>query len=388
MMYLLLLIVSMWSERFFDYIVVTSDELGLSANSQDISVFSWSAGKYHLLPFQIDEVEYEKGKKVYKVGDGFYEGKDELVFPARYCGDKVKLEDVSGNFSLLFEVELYDSTSTKYCYVGVGKNKPGAEFKRLPSENIRVFRKEKENEVVVVQDDRYSVFDDSRPVVKSVIIKRGDEFKEVFFGLKVDMYIELLNLIKLRKTEQDFFAKPIFIKSGDVRAIRAIRPYADIGFGIKIPGADTISYIYKGFMYVENAVPIPFNLKHLSRKAYANIYLVFSRPKRFISERNQIDLGDEITTASEEGHMWGAVESSFWSAAYFIKEISPIPISRSLYYKDERNILYVGISLDILRLPKGEHKFALYGFFMPPGNLEQAKRTVFDPVKFNIKRLI
>lgn len=382
----LFFVMTFWEERSFDYIILRAEDIGVKDISiQDIYVFSFFENQFNLLPFQVDEVEYVKGKKNYKLGDGFFDKKDELVFPARYCGNKLDKESIKDLFDLIFEVEAFDRYTRRYCYIGI-RSKRGIDFRKLPSEGISVL--EKDNEIIVSQDNRYSVFDNSRPVVKSIEIRNGDKFEQVFFGLRVDIYIELLSLISLRKTERDIYAKPIFIKSGDVRVVRVIRPYADIGFGIKIPGADTISYIYKGFMYVENVVPIPFDLKYLSRKAYANIYLAFSRPRRFISEKNNVLLGDSLTEVQEDEHMWGFLESDFWSAAYFIKEITQIPIKRKLYYKDDGNMLYVGINLDILNLPRGEHRFALYGFFMPPGNIEIAKKKVFDPLRFRVKHLI
>ncbi|MDW8087030.1 MAG: hypothetical protein RMJ45_03490 [Candidatus Calescibacterium sp.] len=382
----LLFLISMWSERFFDYIVLRAEEFGLKSRAQDVYVFSISENQFYLIPSQIDEVEYVNDKKTYKIGDGSFSAKDELVFPARYCGDKADKKDISGFFESVFEVEVWDSQNRKYCYVGIKSKGSLAKFKRIQPEGIKVSKQG--DEIIVSQDNRYSIFDNLRPVVKSIYMKDDGDFKQVFFGLKADIYIELLSLIKIRKTEQDMYAKPVFMKSGDVRALRSIRPYADIGFGIKIPGADTTSYIYKGFMYVENAVPVPFNLKYLSRQAYANIYLSFLRPKKFVSEKNNIEINAQPTTANEDGHMWGFIEGDNWSAAYFIKELSDIPIKRSLYYQDDGRNFYVGISLNILDLPKGEHKFALYGFFMPPGNLESAKRTVFDPLSFKIRKVI
>lgn len=382
----LLFLISMWNERFFDYIVLRAEEFGLKSRAQDVYVFSISENQFYLIPSQIDEVEYVNDKKTYKIGDGSFSAKDELVFPARYCGDKADKKDISGFFESVFEVEVWDSQNRKYCYVGIKSKGNLAKFKRIQPEDIKVSKRG--DEIIVSQDNRYSIFDNLRPVVKSIYMKDDGDFKQVFFGLKADIYIELLSLIKIRKTEQDIYAKPVFMKSGDVRALRSIRPYADIGFGIKIPGADTTSYIYKGFMYVENAVPVPFNLKYLSRQAYANIYLSFLRPKKFVSEKNNIEINAQPTTANEDGHMWGFIEGDNWSAAYFIKELSDIPIKRSLYYQDDGRNFYVGISLNILDLPKGEHKFALYGFFMPPGNLESAKRTVFDPLSFKIRKVI
>lgn len=373
----------MWSSRFFDYVVIKAENFGLEADVHDILVFSYDDGKYYALPFQVDEVDYRKGEKRYVKGNGVFDGKDELVFPARYCGKKIKNFP---EFENLFEIELYDSTEKRYCYVGIGKKFRDFDFVNLPSEGLEI--KKVEDEFVVFQDTRQAVFDDERPVIKSIKAKDGDEFKEVFFGLKMQLFIELFGLIEITKTEKDVYAKTLFIKSGPVRVIRVIRPYADIGFGIKIPGADTVSYIYKGFTYVENAVPIPFNLKYISRKAKADIYLNFLRPKRFVSKENDIALYNrKKTEAYEEGHMWGYIESDFWSAAYFIKELTPIPIKRALYYKDNEKILEVGITLDLLDLPKGEHKFALYGFFMPPGDFQSAKKVVFDPLRIKIYKI-
>lgn len=380
------ILVSVWNERFFDYVTLTSEEIGLKEEVRKINVFSYEGGNLYLLPFQVDDVKITKGVKNYVMDDGVFDGKDELVFPARYCGERIKSAEVFQRFEAVFEVEVWDSSSKRYCYVGVRENLDRSSFVNLPAENARTVKKG--SELLVFQDSRCSVFDDLRPVVKSIRVKRGDEYTEVFLGMKAEIYIELLNLIKIRKTEQDLYAKPLFMKVGDLRVVRVIKPYADLGFGIKIPGANTVSYIYRNFMYVENAVPIPFELKHLSRHSHAIFYLTFLRPRRFISEKNKVELGEKPTEANEDGHMWGFVEGDFWSSAYFIREMTPIPIKRVLYYKDEGGVLHVGINLNILELPRGEHSFAMYGFFMPPGDLSAAKRLVFDPLRFKVRRVM
>jgi hypothetical protein len=211
--------------------------------------------------------------------------------------------------------------------------------------------------------------------------------KEVFRGIKAEIFIKLLNLINIRKNEKDISAKVKFIKGGNVRIIRVIQPYAEIGFGIKIPTSKVVSYIYNGFTYVENAVPIPFNLSAISKEAFANVFLVFKDPKRFKSETLDIDI-KEYERVEENYHMWGCVEGEGWSAAYFIKEITKIPIQRSLYFEKNSDELGVGVHLDILKLPKGEHRFALWGFFFPPGDLQKAKNIIYNPLQVKIKKVM
>ncbi len=383
----------MWESRFFDYPVISAGELGISVPADKIVVFS-SDGS--ILPHQIDELKIEGKDKLksYTRGDGIFDGYDELVFPARYCSGKLeskRINELKGIFSSIFEIELYDSEDKKFCYIGILRDSTGEKIGKyfegkIPGENIKVF--DKGNYLVVAQEDiRYAVFDNSKPVVRSISAKdQSGNFVEVFLGLEARISVELFNLIKIEKTHEDISAKTIFVKSGSVRAIRSIRPYADIGFGIKIPGANITSYIYKGFMYVENAVPIPFNLSYISRQAYADIYLKFLKAKKFISREHNVEL-DGTEKLQEDGHMWGYIEADIYKAAYFIKELTPIPISRYLYFRNSSEVLKVGITLDILKLPRGEHRFALYGFFMPPGDIEKAKKVVNDPLARNIIKI-
>ncbi len=110
-------------------------------------------------------------------------------------------------------------------------------------------------------------------------------------------------------------------------------------------------------------------------------------PKRFKSETLDIDI-KEYEEVEENYHMWGYVEGEGWSAAYFIKEITKIPIQRSLYFKKHGDELGVGVHLDILKLPKGEHRFALWGFFFPPGDLQKAKNLIYNPLQVKIKKVM
>ena len=384
------MIFAMIGERYFDPIVIKANRINLKSDINKIIVFS-SDG---VIPFQVDEIKNGN----YFEGDGKFDGEDELVFYARHCGEKLnpqKINSIQDDFEEILEVSLeeQDTEEKAFCYIGVMKEENITKFERLlgkvnpPLLNFS----NHEDDFIVEQKNRVAIFSNSSPSIKSIEIlddETGNKIK-VFSGLKAEIFIKLLNLINIRKSEKDISTKVAFVKGGPVRIIRVLQPYADIGFGIKIPTSKVISYIYEGFTYVENTVPIPFNLRAISRSAYANIYLKFINPKRFRSRKNDIELqnksGDK--PPEEDWHMWGYIEGERWSAAYFIKEITKIPIERSLYFRSEGNTLEVGVHLNLLNLPKGNHKFALYGFFFPPGELEKAKKFVENPLKTKIIKI-
>ncbi len=325
-----------WEERFFDHAVIRAKELSLKTHVDNIVVFS-SLG---IIPHQIDEV---KQAKEYFEGDGEFGGEDEIVFPLRYCGEKVKIgSKFRYIFDHLFEVEAQDEKNNEsgFCYIGIRKTEKGShnntdarekadneketaqieiegqKLEEVPYEQMDTFKKGEH--FIVIHGKRYAVFDAQKPVIRKIKMKEeGDSFKNIFNGLYAEIFIELLGLIEIRKTQEDISSRNIFTKAGKVRVIRVIRPYLDLGFGIKIPGSKVIGYIYPGFTYVENVVPIPFNLGMISRKAHANIYLQFDGAKRFVSEKNDIRLDSSTSSViNQENHMWGYVESEKWSVAY------------------------------------------------------------------------
>jgi hypothetical protein len=388
----------LWEKRFLDPIVIKAKELGLNqkADLDQIIVFS----KIGIIPSQIDEIKKQKDenkeKEEYYEGDGKFDGEDELCFYARYCGEKINEDEIRKyDFEKIFEVELNDlkEKEKRFCYIGI-KKKEEKEVKENKEQlnNLPKITPEKlefknsENEFIVYQGNRTAFFPNSSPTIRKIEIEKDGVKKEVFRGIKAEIFIKLLNLINIRKNEKDISAKVKFVKGGDVRIIRVIQPYAEIGFGIKIPTSKVVSYIYNGFTYVENAVPIPFNLNALSKEAFANIFLVFKEPKRFKSETLDIEI-KEYDKVKENHHMWGYVEGDGWSAAYFIREITKIPIPRSLYFEKHGNDLGVGVHLDILKLPKGEHRFGLWGFFFPPGDLERAKNLIYNPLQIKIREI-
>lgn len=383
------MIFAMLRERYFDPIVIKANRIALKADVNKIIVFS-SQG---VIPFQVDEIKNEN----YSEGDGIFDEEDELVFYARHCGEKINTEKISSiqdDFEKILEVSLeeQDKKERAFCYIGVMKEDKKTNFERLLGKvnpPILNFSNQKDD-FIVEQKNKIAIFSNSSPSIKSIEIvdESGNKIK-VFSGLKAKIFIKLLNLINIEKTERDISTKVAFVKGGPVRIIRVLQPYADIGFGIKIPTSKIISYIYEGFTYVENTVPIPFNLKVISRSAYANVYLEFISPKRFKSRKNDIELQNTSggKTPEEDWHMWGYIEGEKWSASYFIKEITKIPIERSLYFRSEGNTLEVGVHLNLLNLPKGNHKFALYGFFFPPGELEEAKKFVENPLKTKVIKI-
>jgi hypothetical protein len=384
-----LMIFAMLGERYFDPIIIKANRINLKADVNKIIIFS-SQG---VIPFQIDEIKNEN----YFEGDGKFDGEDELVFYTRHCGEKISTEKISSiqdDFEEILEVSLEepDKEEKAFCYIGVMKEDKKTKFERqLGKVNSPTLNfSNQKDDFIVEQKNKITIFSNSSPSIKSIEIvdELGDKIK-VFSGLKAEIFIKLLNLINIEKTEKDISTKVAFVKGGPVRIIRVLQPYADIGFGIKIPTSKVISYIYEGFTYVENAVPIPFNLKVISRSAYANIYLKFIDPKRFKSRENDIDLRNSIgeKKLEEDWHMWGYIEGETWAASYFIKEITKIPIERSLYFRSEGNTLEVGVHLNLLNLPKGNHKFALYGFFFPPGELEKAKKFVENPLKTKVIKI-
>jgi len=68
------------------------------------------------------------------------------------------------------------------------------------------------------------------------------------------------------------------------------------------------------------------------------------------------------------------------------KEITNIPIRRYFYFRKSEPTVDVGIKLDLKTLPSGEHKFALYGFFFPPGDVKNAKKVI-NPPKVKLRKL-
>jgi hypothetical protein len=399
----------LWEKRFLDPIVIKAKELGLNqkADLDQIIVFS----KIGIIPSQIDEIKKEKNenkeKGEYYEGDGKFDGEDELCFYARYCGEKINEEEIRKyDFEKIFEVELNDlkEKEKRFCYIGIKKKEEKEKNRNIIEEDKEVKEnkeqlnnlpkiipeklefKNSENEFIVYQENRTAFFSNSSPTIRKIEIEKDGIKKEVFRGIKAEILIKLLNLINIRKNEKDISARVKFVKGGDVRIIRVVQPYAEIGFGIKIPTSKVVSYIYNGFTYVENAVPIPFNLNALSKEAFANIFLVFKEPKRFKSETLDIEI-KEYDKVKENHHMWGYVEGDGWSAAYFIREITKIPIPRSLYFEKNGDDLGVGVHLDILKLPKGEHRFALWGFFFPPGDLERAKNLIYNPLQIKIREI-
>jgi len=385
-----------WERRFFDPIIIKAKELPLNEkiDLDRVVVFS-SLG---IIPSQIDEVKREKRSKEekgeYFEGDGKFDGEDELCFYARYCGEKIsegKLKNYDF-FEKIFEVEVKDTKEKekRFCYIGIKNSNIETKNSDIDLPKIipeKLEFENSENEFIVYQEKKTAFFDNSSPTIRKIEIEKDGVKKEVFRGIKAEIFIKLLNLINIRKNEKDISAKVKFIKGGNVRIIRVIQPYAEIGFGIKIPASKVVSYIYNGFTYVENAVPIPFNLSAISKEAFANVFLVFKDPKRFKSETLDIDI-KEYEEVEENYHMWGYVEGEGWSAAYFIKEITKIPIQRSLYFKKHGDELGVGVHLDILKLPKGEHRFALWGFFFPPGDLQKAKNLIYNPLQVKIKKVM
>jgi len=400
----------LWEKRFLDPIVIKAKELGLNqkVDLDQIIVFS----NIGIIPSQIDEIKKGKDenneKGEYYDGDGKFNGEDELCFYARYCGERISEDEIRKyDFEKIFEVELKDpkEKEKRFCYIGIKKkneeeknrntieeNKEVKENKEQLIINLPKITPEKlefknlENEFIVYQENRTAIFDNFSPTIRKIEVEADGVKKEVFRGIKAEIFIRLLNFINIRKNEKDISARVKFVKGGDVRIIRVIQPYAEIGFGLKIPTSKVVSYIYNGFTYVENAVPIPFNLNALSKEAFANVFLVFKEPKRFKSETLDIDIKD-YEKVKENHHMWGYVEGDGWSAAYFIREITKIPIPRSLYFEKNGNELGVGVNLDILKLPKGEHRFALWGFFFPPGDIEKAKNLIFNPLQVKIREI-
>lgn len=400
----------LWEKRFLDPIVIKAKELGLNqkADLDQIIVFS----KIGIIPSQIDEIKKRKDenkeKEEYYEGDGKFDGEDELCFYARYCGEKINEDEIRKyDFEKIFEVELNDlkEKEKRFCYIGIKKKEEKEKNRNIIIEEDKEVKENKEqlnnlpkiipeklefknseNEFIVYQGNRTAFFSNSSPTIRKIEMETDGVKKEVFRGIKAEIFIKLLNLINIRKNEKDISAKVKFVKGGDVRIIRVIQPYAEIGFGIKIPTSKVVSYIYNGFTYVENAVPIPFNLNALSKEAFANIFLVFKEPKRFKSETLDIEI-KEYEKVKENHHMWGYVEGDGWSAAYFIREITKIPIPRSLYFEKHGNDLGVGVHLDILKLPKGEHRFGLWGFFFPPGDLERAKNLIYNPLQIKIREI-
>jgi hypothetical protein len=400
----------LWEKRFLDPIVIKAKELGLNqkADLDQIIVFS----KIGIIPSQIDEIKKEKDenkeKEEYYEGDGKFDGEDELCFYARYCGEKINEDEIRKyDFEKIFEVELKDlkEKEKRFCYIGIKKKEEKEKNRNIIIEEDKEVKENKEqlnnlpkiipeklefknseNEFIVYQENRTAFFSNSSPTIRKIEMETDGVKKEVFRGIKAEIFIKLLNLINIRKNEKDISAKVKFVKGGDVRIIRVIQPYAEIGFGIKIPTSKVVSYIYNGFTYVENAVPIPFNLNALSKEAFANIFLVFKESKRFKSETLDIEI-KEYEKVKENHHMWGYVEGDGWSAAYFIREITKIPIPRSLYFEKHGNDLGVGVHLDILKLPKGEHRFGLWGFFFPPGDLERAKNLIYNPLQIKIREI-
>ncbi len=374
-------------------VVIKAAELGVSEKINRVYVISKINGEMYVIPYQIDEVRDED--QMYFEGDGVFSGYDELVFFVNYCGKKLTKDEIKRKIgektTKIFEVEV----EGKFCYIVVGDRVS----KKIPEKKVKLIEYENSlDEFLVRTPGRIAVFDNTRPLVKDIKVEVDGKMVRVFGGMRADMEMKLFDLIKIKKTEKDVESKVVFLKGGDVRIIRVVKPYLDIFAGIKIPTSESTTIIYPGYTIVYNTVKIPFTLGAISKYAFGVVYLNFIGVKKVVSRENKIYL-EEIqeekeerkkeknNIKKEEGHSWAYIEGNGWSAFYFIKEITKIPIKRYFYFRrNGKDIVDVGIKLDLMTLPKGEHKFALYGFFFPPGNVKDVKKVI-NPPKAKLKEL-
>ena len=367
-------------------VVLKASELGISEKINKVSVLSEINGEMYVIPYQIDEVREED--RMYFEGDGKFSGYDELVFFVNYCGKKLTKDEIkrkTGEKIKIFEVEV----EGKFCYILVGDN-----VGKIPRKKEKLIEYENSpNDFLVKTPGRIAVFDNTRPLVKEIKIEVDGKMIKVFGGMHADMELKLFDLIKIKKTEEDVESKVVFLKGGDVRIIRVVKPYLDIFAGIKIPTSESTTIIYPGYTIVYNTVKIPFTLGAISKSAFAVVYLNFIGVKKVMSRENKIYLDkfqekeNNINIRKEDGHSWAYIEGNGWSAFYYIKEITKIPIKRYFYFRaNGKDSVNVGIKLDLITLPKGEHKFALYGFFFPPGGVRDVKKVI-NPPKVKLREL-
>ena len=373
-------------------VVLKAAELGVSEKISRVFVISEINGQMYVIPYQIDEVREED--RMYFEGDGLFSGYDELVFFVNYCGKKLTKDEIkrkTGEKTKIFEVEF----EGKFCYILVGDRIN----KKIPEKKVELIEYENSPyDFLVRTPGRIAVFDNTRPLVKEIKVEVDGKMVKVFGGMHADMKMKLFDLIKIKKTEKDVESKVVFLKGGDVRIIRVVKPYLDIFAGIKIPTSESTTIIYPGYTIVYNTVKIPFTLGAISKYAFGIVYLNFIGVEKVVSRENKIYLEEsqkgkeegkekKNNIKKEEGHSWAYIEGNGWSAFYFIKEITKIPIKRYFYFRrNGKDVVDVGIKLDLATLPKGEHKFALYGFFFPPGSMKDVKKII-NPPKAKLKEL-
>ena len=379
---------SVWSERYFDPVVIVArDILKEKVEIGKISVVvCGDDGLLQPIPFQVDEKENEED---YSTGDGIFSDFDEIVFCAKdtsntgieNCRDKIK------KFDSIFEVSLKDKkrNKTMFAYIVVGDN--------VPKSNVKYLHYSEDSENDIIESDHWKVFlEKQHPIIKRIDHK--SESLTIFSGVFLNAYFKIFGVFDVRKNQNDIWSKTLYLKSGPVRFIRSSKPYVDIGFGIKIPSAKTTGKLYPGVIISPNTVFLPFPMKMIAKESEAVIFLKYNgtRGKRFISRTVNSIIGKD-DKPKEDNHMWGIIkdagEKQRWGTMYFIKDVSKIPVKRWLYYDydNAHDIFNVGLNIDVLSLPMGTHKFELYGFTFPPGDEKMAMDMIENPLEVSVKPL-
>ena len=69
------------------------------------------------------------------------------------------------------------------------------------------------------------------------------------------------NILKVRKTEEDFRAEVVAWKDGPVRALRNVQNYVRVLFNLSSPSVFSVSEYYPYYMFTPLRVTVPFDLK-------------------------------------------------------------------------------------------------------------------------------
>ena len=258
-----------FARRFSDVVLLLGKQVPrfLGQRIPEIRLMVWRLGRWHSVPFQIDE-KGEDGKYLYPYGarndedelDGRLDGQDEIVFMARDAASRVSPSEWPAGHADAEEIEVTDPLNgeTGWFYLFSFPKPP-------PLSSVDLIRYDPDYDRFY---SRYYEVGYSRVPYKQKAVMEYYSVPEVsggngvnwFDSAKIWVRIKLFfSLVKIVIHSSDFTSEvPAYI-DGPIRVIVKKRTAIKIGMGLRTPNVDADLVYYPYFFTSALVIALPFD---------------------------------------------------------------------------------------------------------------------------------
>lgn len=261
-------------QRRYDTVIIRGEDLApfLGAPADLLRLYSFRKDGLHPLPFQVDERDAD-GEFVFNSGPqasedsdgGDLDYNDELVFMARDAGDRATAGTPWPEGTRQWaEIELSAPLARSqrawvylFSFAGEPPARSDGDYVRYDPQTERIF------------SDHYGLgYREGMSLYTDLFYPEagqaggGSMGPDLLDRVKVRIVVKFFfNVLKVRKTEEDFHAEVVAWKDGPVRVLRNAQNFVRILFNLSSASVFSVSEYYPYYMFTPLRVTVPFDLK-------------------------------------------------------------------------------------------------------------------------------